>query len=105
MDPMDPMDEDSPAEDHGPPERRLTDASSNSATTTRAPASSAHATSSASAASSKRRRGLGVVTPNACTECRKKRAKVTEALCPSLVCFVWEIGPPHRGLGAARRNR
>ncbi|KAI1818640.1 hypothetical protein GGS20DRAFT_581396 [Poronia punctata] len=27
------------------------------------------------AASSKRRRGLGVVTPNACTECRKKRAK------------------------------
>lgn len=25
---------------------------------------------------SKRRRGLGVVTPNACTECRKKRAKV-----------------------------
>ncbi|KAI3400743.1 hypothetical protein diail_1952 [Diaporthe ilicicola] len=28
-----------------------------------------------SAAASKRRRGLGVVTPNACTECRKKRAK------------------------------
>lgn len=28
------------------------------------------------APSSKRRRGLGVVTPNACTECRKKRAKV-----------------------------
>lgn len=25
---------------------------------------------------SKRRRGLGIVTPNACTECRKKRAKV-----------------------------
>jgi hypothetical protein len=25
---------------------------------------------------SKRKRGLGVVTPNACTECRKKRAKV-----------------------------
>lgn len=25
---------------------------------------------------SKRRRGLGVVTPNACNECRKKRAKV-----------------------------
>ncbi|TVY91936.1 Nitrogen assimilation transcription factor [Lachnellula willkommii] len=25
----------------------------------------------------KRRRGLGIVTPNACTECRKKRAKVT----------------------------
>ncbi|KAF3759972.1 regulation of conidiation [Cryphonectria parasitica EP155] len=31
--------------------------------------------SSAGPASSKRRRGLGVVTPNACTECRKKRAK------------------------------
>ncbi|KAK5626664.1 hypothetical protein RRF57_002379 [Xylaria bambusicola] len=27
------------------------------------------------AQSSKRRRGLGIVTPNACTECRKKRAK------------------------------
>src|SRR4051794_36884667 len=29
---------------------------------------------------SKRRRGLGVVTPNACTECRKKRAKVRFSL-------------------------
>ncbi|RGP61516.1 nitrate assimilation regulatory nira [Fusarium longipes] len=29
---------------------------------------------------SKRRRGLGVVTPNACTECRKKRAKSKENL-------------------------
>lgn len=29
----------------------------------------------ASSQLSKRRRGLGVVTPNACTECRKKRAK------------------------------
>lgn len=28
------------------------------------------------AAVNKRKRGLGVVTPNACTECRKKRAKV-----------------------------
>ncbi|KAI3317364.1 hypothetical protein HD806DRAFT_541288 [Xylariaceae sp. AK1471] len=34
--------------------------------------SSAHV---ANTLSSKRRRGLGVVTPNACTECRKKRAK------------------------------
>ncbi|KAM0265349.1 hypothetical protein ACHAQJ_000190 [Trichoderma viride] len=32
-------------------------------------------TSSALLQLSKRRRGLGVVTPNACTECRKKRAK------------------------------
>ncbi|KAJ6442438.1 nitrogen assimilation transcription factor nirA [Purpureocillium lavendulum] len=31
--------------------------------------------STSSAQNSKRRRGLGVVTPNACTECRKKRAK------------------------------
>ncbi|KAH0592063.1 hypothetical protein MHUMG1_10196 [Metarhizium humberi] len=30
---------------------------------------------SSNAQNSKRRRGLGVVTPNACTECRKKRAK------------------------------
>ncbi|KAL1851050.1 hypothetical protein Daus18300_012659 [Diaporthe australafricana] len=34
-----------------------------------------NAASASSAAASKRRRGLGVVTPNACTECRKKRAK------------------------------
>ncbi|TGJ84664.1 hypothetical protein E0Z10_g4106 [Xylaria hypoxylon] len=33
------------------------------------------ATGPASALSAKRRRGLGIVTPNACTECRKKRAK------------------------------
>ncbi|TDZ75017.1 Conidial development protein fluffy [Colletotrichum trifolii] len=33
------------------------------------------ASSSAHGQLSKRRRGLGVVTPNACTECRKKRAK------------------------------
>ncbi|PNY29440.1 Nitrogen assimilation transcription factor nit-4 [Tolypocladium capitatum] len=35
----------------------------------------ASGSSKAGAQSSKRRRGLGVVTPNACTECRKKRAK------------------------------
>nr|CEG03869.1 unnamed protein product [Fusarium acuminatum CS5907] len=29
---------------------------------------------------SKRRRVLGVVTPNACIECRKKRAKVVDSL-------------------------
>jgi hypothetical protein len=33
-------------------------------------------TNAAHSQNSKRRRGLGVVTPNACTECRKKRAKV-----------------------------
>ncbi|KAI0153106.1 hypothetical protein GGR57DRAFT_156306 [Xylariaceae sp. FL1272] len=38
-------------------------------------AGSATAGDATSAQSSKRRRGLGVVTPNACTECRKKRAK------------------------------
>ncbi len=32
-----------------------------------------------SSQNSKRRRGLGIVTPNACTECRKKRAKVRAA--------------------------
>ncbi|KAI0111173.1 fungal-specific transcription factor domain-containing protein [Nemania sp. FL0031] len=39
-----------------------------------APSTSA-AAGPAAALASKRRRGLGVVTPNACTECRKKRAK------------------------------
>ena len=36
----------------------------------------ATATSLSSTAASKRRRGLGMVTRNACSECRKKRAKV-----------------------------
>ncbi|KAL0937828.1 nitrate assimilation regulatory protein [Colletotrichum truncatum] len=40
-----------------------------------APSAPTPAGSSASGQLSKRRRGLGVVTPNACTECRKKRAK------------------------------
>lgn len=44
---------------------------SSSAGTPNAPPAPSLATSVAS----KRRRGLGVVTPNACTECRKKRAK------------------------------
>ncbi|KAI1422747.1 fungal-specific transcription factor domain-containing protein [Xylaria sp. FL1777] len=39
-----------------------------------APSNSA-AVGPASTVSSRRRRGLGIVTPNACTECRKKRAK------------------------------
>ncbi|KAK8068622.1 nitrogen assimilation transcription factor nirA [Apiospora saccharicola] len=34
-----------------------------------------HPAPSSNDAANKRRRGLGVVTPNACTECRKKRAK------------------------------
>lgn len=43
-------------------------------------------------AANKRRRGLGVVTPNACTECRKKRAKVC-SVCPfPLSCAA--PGPP-----------
>jgi hypothetical protein len=39
-----------------------------------------------SLAASKRRRGLGIVTPNACTECRKKRAKVGSAMLLSTFC-------------------
>jgi len=54
------------------------------------PSSSSAATPSASSAAAqqlnKRRRGPGVVTPNACTECRKKRAKVRR---PPASGFVW----------------
>ncbi|KAK8074347.1 Nitrogen assimilation transcription factor nit-4 [Apiospora phragmitis] len=39
------------------------------------PTSEKHPAPSNNDAANKRRRGLGVVTPNACTECRKKRAK------------------------------
>ncbi|KAK9425699.1 putative Zn(2)-C6 fungal-type domain-containing protein [Seiridium unicorne] len=44
-----------------------------SATSEKHPAPSSNA--GPSDAANKRKRGLGVVTPNACTECRKKRAK------------------------------
>ncbi|KAH9897124.1 fungal-specific transcription factor domain-containing protein [Xylariomycetidae sp. FL2044] len=57
----------------GPPS-----ASSRSAQKHQAPSNSSAEPGSTDAAHhqmSKRRRGLGVVTPNACTECRKKRAK------------------------------
>ncbi len=43
---------------------------------------------------SKRRRGLGVVTPNACTECRKKRAKVRLCLYPITYLAIWLRPPP-----------
>lgn len=36
-----------------------------------------------SSTQNKRRRGVGIVTPNACTECRKKRAKVLK----TSICF------------------
>lgn len=49
-------------------------ADSSSSTTVGTP--NAPSASLPASAPSKRRRGLGVVTPNACTECRKKRAKV-----------------------------
>ena len=39
-------------------------------------ASSSAATHLSQSQLSKRRRGIGVVTPNACNECRKKRVKV-----------------------------
>ncbi|KAF5490009.1 Nitrogen assimilation transcription factor nit-4 [Colletotrichum siamense] len=45
------------------------------ASTPAAPSAATPASTSGPGQLSKRRRGLGVVTPNACTECRKKRAK------------------------------
>ncbi|KAH8884399.1 hypothetical protein GQ53DRAFT_399706 [Thozetella sp. PMI_491] len=93
---MDPMDEDPPAmasaDDNPPPASSSTPAPSGAsgkhhASTPLAPGASSNnpsaapSSSSSQAASqnalniSKRRRGLGIVTPNACTECRKKRAK------------------------------
>jgi hypothetical protein len=48
------------------------------------PAGPSTSASSALLQLSKRRRGLGIVTPNACTECRKKRAKVRCRGCVSL---------------------
>ncbi|KAK3336356.1 fungal-specific transcription factor domain-containing protein [Cercophora scortea] len=72
---MDPMDNDtspsaSPGHPHPPP-------TPGGPTTHHLPSTSASGTASSSTihSASRRRRGLGVVTQNACTECRKKRAK------------------------------
>lgn len=63
---------DSPS--RGPASDAGTAAEPTSATSEKHPAPS-NASGLSDAAANKRRRGLGVVTPNACTECRKKRAK------------------------------
>ncbi|KAF5678484.1 NirA-like nitrate assimilation regulatory protein [Fusarium heterosporum] len=54
---------------HGNPTPTSLQSSNTPSTVSGAPTNAAHSQNS------KRRRGLGVVTPNACTECRKKRAK------------------------------
>ncbi|KAK3330699.1 fungal-specific transcription factor domain-containing protein [Apodospora peruviana] len=82
---MDPMDEDSPGASRlqpplapplGPPPPPQPPQASGSGGKHSAPTPGSPASVGATAQGvSKRRRGLGVVTPNACTECRKKRAK------------------------------
>ncbi|CAP67700.1 uncharacterized protein PODANS_1_15900 [Podospora anserina S mat+] len=78
---MDPMDEDPDGGHPGPSLPPPTPGGTNPApahsSSSAATPSSVSAVGPASQHSgvSKRRRGLGVVTPNACTECRKKRAK------------------------------
>ncbi|KAH6854773.1 fungal-specific transcription factor domain-containing protein [Chaetomium sp. MPI-CAGE-AT-0009] len=76
---MDPMDEDTTGGNRNPlppwPPGPGS-ASSGNITTALSPGTSAVPAGSTTApSSSKRKRGLGAVTPNACTECRKKRAK------------------------------
>ncbi|KAI1343550.1 fungal-specific transcription factor domain-containing protein [Xylariaceae sp. FL0016] len=66
-------DEPSSGTSAGPPSTSSRSAQKHEAPSSSGPAGSSNA--QASQQSSKRRRGLGVVTPNACTECRKKRAK------------------------------
>ena len=56
-------------------------------------ASSSAATASANNILAKRRRGLGVVTPNACNECRKKRVKVCQK----------NVTPPELGISLLTR--
>lgn len=69
---MDPMEEDGPGGNTPPP--GSTSSGNNTALSPGTPAAPAGSATAPNA--SKRKRGLGVVTPNACTECRKKRAKV-----------------------------
>ncbi|KAK7946044.1 uncharacterized protein PG986_010365 [Apiospora aurea] len=60
--------------------------SSNADHPTTSTTSEKHPAPSNNDAANKRRRGLGVVTPNACTECRKKRAKACPPSEPPLPC-------------------
>ncbi|KAK4168745.1 fungal-specific transcription factor domain-containing protein [Cladorrhinum sp. PSN259] len=73
---MDPMDEDTTRNPVPPPPTPGGHNNSSSATPSSAsgPANSS-TTIQGGGGVTKRKRGLGVVTPNACTECRKKRAK------------------------------
>lgn len=81
---MDLMEEDMPSGGRGlplpPPPLSTSGAGGRHPASTPGPSSSSAASVPGNSAAgahgvSKRRRGLGVVTPNACTECRKKRAK------------------------------
>ena len=60
-------------------------------------------TATPSLQNSKRRRGLGVVTPNACTECRKKRAKVLTN--PLLSLPVFSFNPAFHHIQCSRLTR
>lgn len=105
---MDPMEEDTPGRSHDPPPPLPPPSSASQLTTgpsennpAAAPATSAPPSAGATPTLpaavaqgvSKRKRGLGVVTPNACTECRKKRAKV----CPQPRSIQSQIPSPFAG--------
>jgi hypothetical protein len=76
---MDRMEDDTPGGGPNPPSPApRSDPASGPNHSAAAPGSSPRGSSTTvtHAVPSKRKRGLGIVTPNACTECRKKRAKV-----------------------------
>ncbi|SPQ19178.1 58716754-bab3-402c-a9b1-468d22b5aba9 [Thermothielavioides terrestris] len=89
---MESMDEDTPGGDrNAPPQPPVPSqsgaasggnppGSGSSASAPRPPGSAPGLTAASAPSASKRKRGLGVVTPNACTECRKKRAKDVECV-------------------------
>lgn len=87
---MEPVEENLPARRPGPPmvvsplgsepdEEHLAPALVPKPTAARTDSSGAAATARNAPDLSRRRRGLGFVTTNACTECRTKRAKVSES--------------------------
>ena len=86
---MDPMDEDTRSSSGRLGSESGPSGSASGAGQGNTPTSGLGPSNSAQAQVNKRRRGLGVVTPNACTECRKKRAKVRRQNIPHTVSLIF----------------
>lgn len=97
MEPTEPMDEDAKTTTTSTSPKASAESSATPSSGPATTSSGKHPAPSPAAApttqQSKRKRGPGIVTPNACTECRKKRAKVRSPYPPIQFASVLHIQP------------